>query len=220
MTILLWGLIASGVHAQQGPKYRIGLTFAPSLSWFSPDTRDYISEGTRMGTSFGLIGEYHLSYHYVISTNFLVSSFGGKLRYRDDVPAYGVHEIQRDYRLRYFEVPVTFKGQTSQFGYMTYFGRIGFAPGFNLKATGDDQFSSGSTGITLSNDIKGEIPLIRLAFVAGAGAEYSLGGRMSLVGQLLYSNGFTNNLKGRNRVSGAAQSATSNYISLHVGVIF
>jgi hypothetical protein len=26
--------------------------------------------------------------------------------------------------------------QTPEFGYMTYFGRFGFSPGFNLKAKG------------------------------------------------------------------------------------
>ena len=208
-TTVLAIVLTLSLHAQQGPKFRIGLTASPALSWFSPETRNYLSEGPVLGISYGLIGEYHLGDHYAISTNFLISNFGGKLRYIVLEPGYGVVDREREYRLRYFEVPVTFKLQSSEIGY------------FNLKATGFDSFTQNQTGITLERDIKGEIPLVRLAFVVGAGAEYALGQRIRLVGGLMYSNGFTNNLKGRNEtMENAFQSATSSYFSLNVGIMF
>ena len=208
------------LQAQQGPRFRFGLTANPSLSWFTPETRGYFSEGPLLGIAYGLIGEYHLGDHYAISTNFLISGIGGKLSYTVLETNYGVVDREREYRLRYFEAPITFKLQSSEIGYFTYYGRIGFSPGFNLKATGYDSFVHNQTGITLERDIKGDIPLFRLAFVIGAGAEYSLGGRIRLVGGLMYNNGFMNNLKGRNNIDDAFQSATSSYITLNVGVLF
>ncbi len=220
LTAVLVILVAGVLPAQQGPRFRIGLTASPSVSWFSPETRDYLSEGPLLGISYGLIGEYHLGYHYAISTNFLISNFGGKLRYTTQESGYGVVDMEREYRLRYFEAPITFKLQSSEIGYFTYFGRIGFSPGFNLKATGHDSFSQAQTGVTLERDIKGDIPLIRLAFVVGGGVEYSLGGRTTLVGGLTYNNGFTNNLSNRNNITNAFQSATSSYFALNLGVLF
>ncbi len=220
MTAVLVIFMAGVLPAQQGPRFRIGLTTSPSLAWFSPETRDYLSEGPLLGLSYGLIGEYHLGHHYAISTNFLISNLGGKLSYRVLEPGYGEVEREREYRLRYFEAPITFKLQSSEIGYFTYFGRIGFSPGFNLRAQGHDSFTQGQTRVTLERDIKGDIPLVRLAFVVGAGAEYSLGGRARLVGGLMYNNGFTNNLSGRNNITNAFQSATSSYFALNLGVLF
>jgi hypothetical protein len=221
LTFALVAVAVCSLHAQQGPRFRFGLTASPALSWFSPETRNYLSEGPVLGIAYGLLGEYHLGDHYAISTNFLISHFGGKLSYIVLEPGYGVVAREREYRLRYFEAPITFKLQSSEIGYFTYFGRIGFSPGFNLKATGLDSFTQNQTGITLERDIKGEIPLVRLAFVIGAGAEYALGARTRLVGGIMYNNGFTNNLKGRNEaMENAFQSATSSYFSLNVGVMF
>lgn len=220
LTAVLVIFMAGVLPAQQGPRFRMGLTASPALSWFSPETRDYFSEGPLLGFSYGLIGEYHLGEHYAITTNLLISHFGGKLSYRVLEPGYGVVEREREYRLRYFEIPMGFKLQSSEIGYFSYFGRIGFSPGFNLKAVGNDSFVQDQTRVTLERDIKGDIPLIRLAFVVGAGAEYSLGGRARLVGGLTYNNGFTNTLSGRNNETQAFQSATSSYFALNLGVLF
>ncbi len=219
-TLMVMVFAATTLQAQQGPRFRVGLTVSPSLSWLSPETRDYVSEGPRLGVSYGLTGEYHLGPHYAISTNALISRFGGTLKYMSMEQDYGVVEKEREYILSYFEVPVTFKLQSAEIGYFTYFGRIGFAPGFNLSAEGHDSFTHNQTGVVLKRDIKGEVSLVRIAFVFGGGVEYSLGGRTSLVGGLTYNNGFTNALSGRNNITNAFQSATSSFVSLNLGILF
>ena len=220
LTAMLVVFVTGTLFARQDQKFRFGLTASPSISWFSPETRDYFSEGPRFGISYGVRGEYRLGEYYALWTNLQVSNFGGKLRYTVMETGYGLVDREREYRLRYFEIPMGFKLQSSEFGYFTYSGRIGFAPGFNLRARGLDSFSHDQNRITIDRDIKGDIPLIRLAFVIGAGVEYSLGGRTSLVGGLMYNNGFTNNLAGRNNITEAFQSATASYISLNLGVLF
>jgi hypothetical protein len=220
LTMVLVIFTAGFLTAQEGPRFRFGLMVSPSLSWFSPETRDYFSEGSLLGMSLGLHGEYRLRDHYAITASPMISNFGGKLRYTVLEAGYGVVDREREYRLRYFEFPMGFKLQSSEIGYFSYFGRIGFSPGFNLKAVGNDSFVQDQTRVTLERDIKGDIPLVRLAFLIGAGTEYSLGGRATLVGGLTYNNGFTNNLSGRNNINEAFQSATASYITVNLGVLF
>lgn len=208
--------LATGVYAQNGRTFRIGLTASPSVSWFTPETRYFVSEGNRIGFSYGLIGDFLLSDYYAISTGLNISHFGGKLSFNDR-KLQEITTVERTYKLQYLELPVTIKLSTPEIGYFTYFGRFGFAPGVNLSAKANDSFVVGNA-YTEEVDIKGQTPLLRAALIVGLGAEYSLGGRLSLFGGLTYNNGFTNNLKGE--VLDVKPSANASFVMLNLGVMF
>ena len=75
-------------------------------------------------------------------------------------------------------------------------------------------------------EAKQDVGLFRVALNIGLGVEYGLVGSTVLVAGVNYSNGFTNTLKKnspdlRSGTNAAiTQKATSNFISLTVGVIF
>lgn len=207
--------LASSVYAQHNRPFRIGFTASPSVSWFMPETRDFISEGRRIGFSYGLIGDFRLGDFYAISTGLNISHFGGKLSF-DDRKLQQITTVERTYKLQYLELPVTIKLSTAEIGYFTYYGRFGFAPGVNLSAKADDSFVVGNA-YTEEVDIKGQTPLLRAALIIGLGMEYSLGGRVSLFGGLTYNNGFTNNIKGE--ILGVKPSANASFVMLNLGVM-
>ena len=154
-----------------------------------------------------------------MSTGITISHFGGKLSFRDDHPDHGALDFERKYMHQYLELPLTLKMQTPEFGYLSYFGKFGFAPGFNLKAKGEDQYVAGNR-FTEEVDLKSRTPLFRAALIIGIGVEYSLGGRTTLLGGVTYNNGFTNSLKGRNTYMNVNPSASASYLQLNMGVMF
>ncbi len=215
-------LIPAGV-ADNGP-FRFGLKASPSIAWLRPETRGYESEGIRIGLSYGIAGEYSLGEFYALAGGLQISSFGGSLSFQHVVMVDEQQQegfLERVYRLRYLEIPVTLKMHTQEIGYFTYYGKFGFSPGMNLRARGDDTFRYGENTLTEDDvDIKSEVTFFRLALVIGLGAEYSLGGRTALVGGLTFNNGFTNVLAGRNQATDVKHSAVSNYLELTIGVMF
>ncbi len=209
----------TGIYAQYDRPFRFGLLASPSVAWLKPETRDYHSGGNILGFSYGLVGDFFLGEFYAISTGLNISHFGGKLSFMGTHPNHGTLDIERKYNFQYLEIPLTLKMQTPEFGYLTYFGRFGFSSGFNLKAKGVDEYVAGNR-FTEEIDLKSQTPLLRAALIIGIGAEYSLGGRTSLLVGLTYNNGFTNNLKGRNAALNVNPSATANFVQLNLGVMF
>lgn len=212
-------LITTGLYAQGERTFRFGITASPSVAWLQSETGDYVSEGGLLGFTYGVIGDVRMGDFYSISTGINISHFGGKLGFIDRLPNVGIISLEREYRVRYLELPLTVKLHTREIGYFTYVGRLGFAPGFNLKSTATDTYVSGST-YTVEYDNKGNTPLLRAALIVGLGIEYSLGGRTSLFGGFTYNNGFTNAIKERNDVSGVRPSANANYVMLNLGILF
>lgn len=210
---------SAGLQAQDEKSFRFGITASPSIAWLHSETGDYVSEGGLLGFTYGVIGDVRMGDFYSFSTGINISSFGGKLGFIDRLPDVGVTSLEREYRLRYLEIPLTIKLHTKEIGYFSYVGRLGFAPGFNLKSQAKDSYVSGST-YTVEYDNKGNTPLLRAALIVGLGIEYSLGGRAALFGGFTYNNGFTNALKERNDVSGVRPSANANYVMLNLGILF
>lgn len=214
MFIILFSATAG--FTQNNRPFRIGLTASPNMSWYTPETRGFLSEGGRLGFTYGVVGDFRMGDYYSISTGLNISHFGGKLSF-DDRKFDQITKVERTYKLQYLELPLAIKLHTPEIGYLTYNVRFGFAPGINLKAMADDSFVAGNA-YREEVDIKGQTPLLRLALIVGLGAEYSLGGRMSVFGGLTYNNGFTNNIKGE--VLGVKPSANASFVMLSLGVMF
>ncbi len=222
----LFALLLAAPHVQaDGSRFVFGMKAAPNISWHRPETRGFERNGATIGFSYGLIADFLFAENYAISSGMHILHTGGKLKYpykteEDDL----IVDKRRDYSLRYLEFPLTIKLRTEEVGYVTYFGQFGLGLGFNSKAEADERIPQpdGSVVSRTDVDISDEIRFMRGAMIIGAGLEYSLGGRTSLMAGLVFNNGFSNVLKMENPYDPNASSPSSmvNYLEVTLGVMF
>lgn len=230
LTIVLGMMIANQAFSQMKP-FRFGLKVAPSISWISPDSEDYENEGSMAGFSWGFISDFTITENYFVGTGFNINYLNGKLAYPalnpdslivgDSIPDPGM--LKRKYNLRYIEVPLTLKMKTNKFDNLQFYGQIGFAMAFNIKARSQDVFIADETSDQYEDerDISDEITLVKGALLLGGGLEFYLDNSTSIVTGVMYSNGISNILKGDNTKNPIiTQKASAHYIELTLGVIF
>lgn len=190
--------IAGSISAQSS--FQLGLHFSPSVNWLKPDIQNVEFDGTKIGFSGGLVGDFNISDNYSFSTGISIVNTGGKLSnsfsISDTNNVKHEYTTDRNIGLKYIEVPIKLKLKTNQIGYLTYFGQFGFGLGFNYDADADISTSPEDNDLptTHGNDIdyKDEINLMRLALIVGLGTEYNLSGTTSLIFGFTFNNGFTN----------------------------
>jgi len=177
--------------------FQLGLQLSPNISWINPDSDGLESEGSKIGFSYGLIGDFNISDNYAFSTGITLLSAGGKISYPDRQEISGIGNqagrTTADVRLKYIQIPLTLKLKTNEIGYMKYYGQFGFGAAFNYDATADKEFKYLSTTTSEDEaDYGSEINLFRASLIVGLGAEYNLSGNTSLIFGLSFDNGFLN----------------------------
>lgn len=215
--------------------FHFGLKLAPDIAWFKPSDKSLTNNGAKLGFCYGLITEFGFSKNYAFSTGLEILNTGGKLGFQN--PTYYSTQnnnsndtilTNRNYKLRYINIPLLLKLKSNQIGALTYFGQFGFDAAFLWKATSDDNITNiiNGTSATLTDvNIYKDADIARLALNVGLGAEYNLAGSTSLVFSLNYNNGFINALRNDSKLGSSLniklkQSAVFNYVSLTVGVLF
>ena len=192
---ILMIFISASLAAQKD--FQLGLQFSPTIGWIKPDVEGVEFDGTKIGFSGGLIGDFNISQNYAFSTGIFIVNTGGGLvnTYKDT--NFNTEVKARTYiRMKYLEIPLTLKLKTNEIGYLTYYGKFGFSAGFNYDASADLSYESAIDIPTNKKrdavDFKDQINLMRLALVVGVGAQYNLSGSTSLVMGVTFNNGFTN----------------------------
>lgn len=193
--------VSSIVNAQSDndSKFNFGLKLSPTIAWFKAEGTGIESDGAKVGFAYGLIADINFAKNYSFETGIDVTYRGGKTKsvYTDTLVTY---EAKRNITLQYIELPITLKLKTNEIGYMTYFGRVGFAPGVNIRA---------------SNDIsKKDVNAFNLSLIVGLGAQYSLGGKTAALLGLTYNNGFLDIDKNN------GSKLASSFIALDLGIMF
>jgi hypothetical protein len=220
LLILLSSLICNSViNAQEKktPRVQFGIKAGPNIGWIKPDAINYSSEGSVVGFNWGFISELNIATNYAINSGFNVAFNNGILKY-PHIQESDTGILQRKYNLQYLEVPVCLKMRTKQIGYITYYGKIGIGVSFNLRAKSKDIFN---VEPEVKTEIQDEIIFMRESLIVGAGLQYSLGGSTSMMFEIVFNNGFSDFLKGKNSVDPTVkQDAISNYIEFNLGVIF
>jgi len=225
--IILLIIMAFQSQAQVKP-FRFGVKVAPNMSWISPDTKDYEYNGMSMGFSWGFLADITLADNYFVKTGFSIDYLNAKLKYPHQMvitpsdPDTVVGTLDRKYKLRYLEIPLTLKMRTNQFGEFAFYGEIGFGTAFNLKSKSDDKFVyNNDIELETSEDIKDEISFIRESLIVGAGIEYFIDESTSLVTSINFSSGLTNLLSGETSMDpGVKQRGQLSYIQLNIGIMF
>lgn len=211
--VLLLSLVTYAANAQF-PPYYFGLKAAPQISWMKPDTDGYTGNGSKIGFAWGFIAEFNFTENHSIGTGFNMLFNGGKLTFPTVVgDASGT--MNREYFLKYIEIPLTLKMRTNDINGTKYFGRIGLGTGFNIGSKKEDEFISTDGEVTKSpKNNYDEVAFVREALIVGLGAEHEIAQGPKLGLELTFNNGFTNVLTEKN------VKATSNFFELAFSVIF
>jgi hypothetical protein len=222
--VLLLSLITYAANAQF-PPYYFGLKAAPQISWMRPNTDSYTSEGVKIGFAWGFIAEFNFTENHCIATGFNMQFNGGKLKFpamqaSNGDTLYG--DMNRNYSLKYIEVPLTLKMRTNPIKNMRYFGRIGLGTAFKIGSKKTDDFTpTGGTTISSEKTNYEDVAFARESLIVGMGAEYEPKGGPKLGVELTFNNGFTNILTGKNSADPSVnEKATPNFFELAFSVLF
>jgi len=227
--LLFTAVILTTAATAQTKAWKIALHVDPNLSWLKPDNNDITAGGTKLNFGYGISIDKMFTDNYAIATGLQIFNAGGELSYHCQETATdktnttkmysSVAEVNRVYKLKYLEVPMTLRLRTNEIGYITYWVQVGVGLGFNIKARADEEIdhkkiNSGTNdsplwtdaadvvidnvdGDAMENvDINKEVRLFRTSLIVGGGIEYNLSGDVSLVTGVIFNNGFSNVLRG------------------------
>lgn len=224
LLVLFFLMAFSQLNAQEKPMV-FGLRVGGDLSWISPNVTDYESGGVVGGITWGFISEFFLMENYAILTGFNVNFNGGKLEYpamMDVNDSTVMGQLNRNYNLKYLQIPLCFKMQFEVSEKLVAFGKLGVGTAFNLSAKADDDFVyDGGEESTSKKNISDDIALMRESLIIGGGVEYKIKGSTAIVVDLTYDNAFNNLLTGDNpALPDSDIKAKLNFLELGVGIIF
>jgi len=209
--LILLSLATFAANAQYSP-FSFGLKAAPQINWMKPNADFIQGNGAKIGFSWGFIAEKNFSDNYSLNSGFNMLFNGGKLKITNS--ANGT-VTNRNYFLKYIEIPVTLKMRTNPIGGIRYFGRIGVGSAFKIGSKSTDEVTA-TGGVTTTNPKKtyDKISFVRESLIIGAGGIYELNEGPKLGLELTFNNGFTNILTEKN------EKAMPNSLELAFSIIF
>lgn len=251
---LFFALVCSlSIWAQEkknDKKLYLGITTLPTFGWVSAETNQVSGSGLKPGFAIGVMGDYFFAENYAFSTELLHSTQGFKIKANsisytsigDTLPNIQ-NDVNINYTIRSFQIPLTIKLRTNEIGYWRYYGQVGLAPSFayrairaefskdifpnesdnknrdvNDKSNDFDYNRPGGTQLT-GQDLKkfleeDNILGMRLPVMISGGAEWNLSGNTSLLFGLRYEYGLLNMMKAADAI------ARRNVLSLSAGIKF
>lgn len=200
-------------------KTRLSFTGSPSINWLSTDMQGVESGKAAIGFDYGINADFFFDEEnrYAFSTGLLINNVRGNLRYYDSsgIVRFAGEDFASgtlfQYRLKYAEVPILIKLQTSQFRRWAYWGQFGFSSFVNIQAKGDS-----NDGVLDKHNIHDEVSLFNLALNMGVGSSFDLGSNNAVTVGLIYKNGFLD-VTSNNQFD---DKTTLNSVVLKLGLIF
>ncbi len=156
---------------------QLGFTVSPTLGWmeFKSNDASYRSAGSKIGYSYGIIGDFGFAPNYFLGSGFLLTTISSNV-------AVNLPQGKEDvgYRIQYIEIPLTLKLKSDPENDFRFYGQFG--PDLAVKVSGKHDF----TTLPVRNDAN----LLRFGLLVGAGAEWEVG-RSRLLTGVSFNNGFT-----------------------------
>ncbi|WP_066628173.1 porin family protein [Labilibacter marinus] len=191
---------------------RFAFVLSPQLSWLKSDHSKTDGNGNLMGYNFGIEMDKFFAPNYAFSTGLTINTTGGHLRYIDETDIIIGGEVETldpneslEYRLKYIEVPLCLKLQTSDFQRSSYYGIFGLSGQINIK-------TNNGSGKSLSEEVR----LMNFGYKFGGGMQYSVGGSTYLKLGVTYNQGLTDITKN----STVNDKVVLNRLVFNFGVIF
>ncbi len=221
-SVVMLLLSSTGVFAQY-KAVELGVKVAPNFGWIRADADKYSSEGIVPGIAWGLMTDFYFAENYAFATGFSVVFQNGKMSY-PDLQVYNIGVLDRKYRMKYVDIPLTIKMKTNDLNNFRFYGQFGFQPGVRIGSKARDSFKSDTPGIKVTKNwhsIESETKLFRVGMVVGIGLEYPIDNSTSLMGGITFLNGLTDILKGKNAVDGTVEHrGFPNAFELTLGILF
>ncbi len=177
----------------------------------------------RAGLEYGLLLDINLSKknkNYAISTGITGILMGGNANYDSLItgPLTMRDDVHARFKMQYINVPINLKLKTNEIGYITYFGQIGFVPGFRVGGRVDsDVLLYENEKLGKGNSTIFKAPLFQIGLNVGAGLEYALNDRTALLVGLNFVNNFTNGIK---ITTEDKDKQAFKYLLLRAGILF
>ena len=73
--------MSANITNAQEQKFHFGLKVAPTIAWMKPDTKDLNKDGSKLGFTYGLMGESNFASNYALTYGLQVTYRGGILNY-------------------------------------------------------------------------------------------------------------------------------------------
>jgi hypothetical protein len=220
------GFMFSIINAQSSAqKVRIGIIASPAISWFKGADKNVNSGKVRMGVEYGILLNINLAKtqeNYVLETGITGVVMGGNavydtLVFPNDSLGYR-NGVDARYKMQYLNIPISLKLKTNQIGYITYYGQLGFVPGFKVGARVDsDALGYENEKLDKNNETIITAPLFAFGLNVGAGIEYALNDRTALILGVNFVNNFTNGIKLK---AEDKDKQVFKYVLLRAGIMF
>lgn len=214
ISVIVIAMISTSMMAQ-AKKWKIALHVDPNVSWIKPDNKSMTAGENKMNFGFGVAIDKMFTDNYAIGTGFNIINTGGQLSYfqerTSESGARTVALMDRVYKLKYAEIPITLKLRTNEIGYITYWAQVGVGLGINIKAKSDDVIDYKKVDISTNadslrwadatlildetvedEDISDDIGIFRTSLIIAGGIEYNLSGDASIVAGVNFNNAFNN----------------------------
>ncbi len=220
-------------------KIRIGLQISPGVAWSKPFGKDLLQGKPRFGTSYGFLLEYWFAKNYGLATGiggaFDGCNIHGRNLFENDTAGNSIRKVNEKYAFHYLEIPAYLKLKTNPIkgGKFVAWGQVGVTLNITVSAratysdsipttSGDNILIEKENILKQGNDISKAIPSFWSNFIdvrlgAGAGFEYRIDEKTSLLVGLFYHNGFINNLFDHDPKK---EPNVMRMMSLRVGVLF
>lgn len=211
------------LFGQDFKKFKIAFKISPNASWMVPQNQHLDAAGSSIRFGYGANVDIHFTENYALGTGLNIDNNGGRLKYMQEITRVDgndkdtqyIIERERDYNMKYVEVPISLKLRTNEIGYVTYWGQFGVGLGYRASAKANDidrylrEFDDEANGgvgewaesirpndTNTKVDIKDDTRAFRTSLVLAAGIEYNVSGSTSIVAGLTFDNGFSNVIKG------------------------
>ncbi|MFN5346935.1 MAG: porin family protein [Bacteroidota bacterium] len=207
LLVLTIAILSANITNAQEQKFHFGLKVAPTVAWLKPDSKGLSKDGSKLGFTYGLVGESSFSTNYSLTYGLQVTYRGGILN-NDTLKV----NARSSYVLKYVELPIGIKMKTNEFNRYRYFGQFGLVPGFNLSAKASNDAES-------NIDVKDYTTDINMSMLIAVGTEYTISGSTTFLASLEFNNGFVDVLSKKND-NDPEFKAISNYVALNLGIMF
>lgn len=201
-------------------KIRFAIAVQPHVNWIHADEPELEEGPVRLGIGGGWRVDYRFEKHFALSAGMNWNQSGGNVIYNSPFyldPNSGADTLSAGtritYKVQHLEIPFAVRFMMREIGYSTGFLELGIDPMFNLQASID-----ANDNMIVDKPFQSGVNPINLAWHAGAGLNYSLGGSISLQFELFYRNTFLDVTRENNIRK--PDNARINEIGINFGILF